>query len=279
MISVFDLIFRNTPAPGTVVQTRAELFAHAYKMDYNRRGVALIINNKKFHHSTGLNDRNGTDVDASALACRFSELGFEPEIRHNQSAKEMKDTISQFATVDHTDADCFACAILSHGEEGTVWGTDRQIKVDDILAPFKGDVCASLTGKPKLFFIQACRGTKFDSGADMNVADAIGFMDEDVAMQTHRIPAEADFLVAYSVVPGFYSWRNSADGSWFVQALSRVLEEHGTELDLLTMMTRVNQKVALQFQSTTSNPNLSGKKQIPCVTSMLTKDVYFIPKS
>ena len=31
----------------------------------------------------------------------------------------------------------------------------------------------------------------------------MGFMDEDdVTMETHKIPSEADFLIAYSVVPG-----------------------------------------------------------------------------
>ena len=28
------------------------------------------------------------------------------------------------------------------------------------------------------------------------------------------LPTEADFLYAYSTVPGYYSWRNSAKGSW-----------------------------------------------------------------
>ena len=28
------------------------------------------------------------------------------------------------------------------------------------------------------------------------------------------LPTEADFLYAYSTVPGYYSWRNSARGSW-----------------------------------------------------------------
>jgi len=28
------------------------------------------------------------------------------------------------------------------------------------------------------------------------------------------LPSEADFLYAYSTVPGYYSWRNSQRGSW-----------------------------------------------------------------
>ena len=55
---------------------------------------------------------------------------------------------------DHSDADCFVCAILSHGEEGEVYGTNGKLKIEKIVGMFKGDVCESLVEKPKIFFIQ-----------------------------------------------------------------------------------------------------------------------------
>jgi hypothetical protein len=55
---------------------------------------------------------------------------------------------------DHSNADCFGLAILSHGDEGIVYGIDCIIKLDTLLAPFKGEKCPTLIGKPKLFFIQ-----------------------------------------------------------------------------------------------------------------------------
>ena len=54
----------------------------------------------------------------------------------------------------------------------------------------------------KLFIWKACRGTKFDEGVDMNVGDVKGFMDVDPQFSLQKIPSEADFLIAYSVVPG-----------------------------------------------------------------------------
>ena len=30
------------------------------------------------------------------------------------------------------------------------------------------------------------------------------------------LPIESDFIYAYSTVPGYYSWRNSRNGSWRV---------------------------------------------------------------
>ena len=64
---------------------------------------------------------------------------------------------------------------------------------------------------------------------------------------------ESDFLMAYSVVPGFFSWRNSLRGSWFIQALCECLDKYARSMDLLKLMTRVNKKVALDFESNTNN--------------------------
>ncbi len=45
-------------------------------------------------------------------------------------------------------------AILSHGADGEVYGTDATIKLQKLIDPLKGDSCKSLAGKPKIFIIQ-----------------------------------------------------------------------------------------------------------------------------
>lgn len=74
---------------------------------------------------------------------------------------------------------------------------------------------------------------------------------------------------------GYYSWRNPGQGSWFVQALCNVLNESGKQLEILQILTRVNYMVATNFVSWSEDPRFSEKKQIPCVVSMLTKELYF----
>lgn len=54
--------------------------------------------------------------------------------------------------MDHSDVDCFGCALLSHGDEGIIYGTDTIMLIDTLLQPVKD--CVTLRGKPKLFFIQ-----------------------------------------------------------------------------------------------------------------------------
>lgn len=62
------------------------------------------------------------------------------------------------AEEDHSDADCIAVIVLTHGEEnGLLVPRDSSIfySVDILWKPFTADKCPTLAGKPKLFFIQA----------------------------------------------------------------------------------------------------------------------------
>jgi len=74
---------------------------------------------------------------------------------------------------------------------------------------------------------------------------------------------------------GYLSWRNSANGSWFIQTLSSVLAKHSQDMDLLTIMTRISKEVGFEFESWADNEFMNEKKQIPCITSMLTKEIRF----
>ncbi|XP_068570326.1 caspase-3-like [Cebidichthys violaceus] len=244
---------------------------YRYKMDYPCMGTCLIINNKNFHSSTNMSARNGTDVDAADAMKTFSKLGYKVNVANDQTTKEMTQLLYKVSKEDHSNSASFACVLLSHGDEGVIYGTDGFEKLEDLTKNFKGDRCRSLVGKPKLFFIQACRGSDLDGGSLVET-DSVD------AQTSERIPVEADFLYAYSTAPGYYSWRNTQNGSWFMQSLCEMLLHFRGELELMQIMTRVNRKVALNFESASNLPGYSGKKQIPCIVSMLTKDFYF-PKN
>jgi len=90
------------------------------------------------------------------------------------------------------------------------------------------------------------------------------------------VPVEADFLYAYSTVPGYYSWRNSTHGSWFMQSLIKVFEENAKHMDILQMLTRVN-AILSTCKSQTNHRVSSNKRQIASIVSMLRKELYFFP--
>ncbi|XP_037687022.1 caspase-3 isoform X2 [Choloepus didactylus] len=237
-------------------------------MDYPEMGLCVIINNKNFHESTGMASRSGTDVDAANLRETFRNLKYEVRNKNDLTREEIMELLCNVSKEDHSKRSSFICVILSHGDEGIIFGTNGPIDLKKLTSFFRGDNCRSLTGKPKLFIIQACRGTELDCGIETDS----GF-DDDMACQ--KIPVEADFLYAYSTAPGYYSWRNSKDGSWFIQSLCAMLKLHAHELELMHILTRVNRKVATEFESYCFDSTFHAKKQIPCIVSMLTKELYF----
>ncbi|KAF7253514.1 Caspase-7 [Varanus komodoensis] len=245
-----------------------------YSMEYEKVGKCIIINNKNFERKTGMGIRNGTDKDAGDLQKCFQNIGFDVAVYNDLSCDDMKETLLRAALENHSNAACFACILLSHGEEGMIYGTDNFMAIKELTAFFRGDRCQSLVGKPKLFFIQACQGSELDDGIQTDSGSSGDTLEMD-ANPNYKIPVEADFLYAYSTVPGYYSWRNPEKGSWFVQSLCSVLKESGKELEILQILTRVNYKVARNYESQSTDPRFSKKKQVPCVVSMLTKELYF----
>ncbi|XP_072296097.1 caspase-3-like [Eucyclogobius newberryi] len=260
------------PAPGSdeAARVQTEADPYRYRADFPGVGLCLLINNKNFKRSTGMGTRNGTDVDAAAVMKTFVNLGYKLIVATDLTVEKMKEKLKSVSQEDHGKYASFVCVILSHGDEGVIYGTDGCEKLDVLTRFFKGDKCRSLVGKPKLFFIQACRGAEFDDGIETDSVDASS------DPSTDRIPVEADFLYAYSTAPGYYAWRNTHNGSWFIQSLCEVLEKH-KDLELMQIMTRVNRRVAYHFESSSDISGFSGKKQIPCIVSMLTKE-FFFPK-
>ncbi|XP_047222076.1 caspase-3a isoform X2 [Girardinichthys multiradiatus] len=237
-----------------------------YSLSFPSIGQCIVINNKNFDRSTGMNQRNGTDVDAGNVCKVFTKLGYKVKIFNDQTTNQMVKILSAASKEDHSNSASFVCVLLSHGDEGVFYGTDGPLQLQTLTSFFRGNRCKSLVGKPKLFFIQACRGTDLDPGVE-----------SDSPEETTKIPVEADFLYAFSTAPGYYSWRNTMSGSWFIQSLCDIIGKYGKELELLHIMTRVNHKVAIEFESVSNEPGFNAMKQIPCIVSMLTKEMYFYP--
>ncbi|NWR11739.1 CASP6 protein, partial [Paradoxornis webbianus] len=255
-----------------------------YQMNHKRRGVALIFNHEYFSWRLMLSDRPGTMADRNNLKRSLTDLGFEVRLSDNLKAEDVMQKIKEASMEDHSDADCFVCVFLSHGEDDHIYAHNDKIKIQEITDMFRGDKCPSLIGKPKIFVIQACRGDKHDDpviahdSTDSSSESPVNKTEVDAAC-VYTLPTGADFIMCYSVAQGYYSYRDTVNGSWYIQDLCETLRNHGSSLDFLDLLTLVNKKVSYRTVGASKNINAIGKKQIPCFTSMLTKKLYFHPKS
>ncbi|XP_076838094.1 caspase-7-like [Brachyhypopomus gauderio] len=211
-----------------------------YAMSSEPRGVCVIISNENFTDAK-LN-RPGSRKDADALEDVFRFLGFEVEVHKDLSAEKMKKLMLKYSKQQH-DGDCWVCCVLSHGNSEGVLGCEGNLcPTEDIFSPFNGKNCPSLLNKPKIFFIQACRGSKKQEKCE--VSDDSG-PTPNTSKKFYTIPEDSDFLFARSTVDGYRAYRCDNEGSWFIQSLCkhlRVGSEGGD--DILTVLTRVNDEVS-----------------------------------
>ncbi|XP_048248457.1 caspase-7-like isoform X2 [Haliotis rufescens] len=449
-----------------------------YTFSSQEKGLAVIINNEEFDLRSKLSDREGAKKDARNLLKIFKHLGFETKYYENLTARQMVHTLQTIAgnkKYDLNQVDCFACAILSHGDNGIflprktqkeesmirhdiICGTDGEVvPTRYLLSIFNDECCPELEGKPRLVFLQACRGDhladpayitvlekkkKVETTRDKSAKDAVdavpGCVDElqkhehekdhehnqeqeeakehehnqeqkdeeehehkqaqkhgedhehnqeqkeakehehkqaqkhgedhehnkgqkdeeehehkqaqkhgedhehnqeqkeakehehkqaqkhgedhehnqeqkDEEEHKHKqeqeheeqgdqnpstsvadqqgkerprylttitpSPIYKDFLVLYAAPPGHFAWRNAREGSWMIQCLTKVmLSEDVFQIPLTSLLRQVSWKMS-RMVSDVKGTQLHEKMSVPCVTSMLTKDVYFKKKN
>ncbi|KAI8482183.1 hypothetical protein Bbelb_400710 [Branchiostoma belcheri] len=281
--------------------TRVKQENDCYKMTSDPRGVALIISNTDF--TDPRRDRPGGAKDLVRLGEICGKLKLQQEIKQNLTAQQIEDVTKDVSKRDHSSYDCFVLFLLSHGTATGVLGTDGQhVSVDSIISSFQA--CTSLVGKPKLFFIQACRGGDRDKGLEQtdSATDEASSTSQTGTEASDRsteataspppptitwvtpvessdagetLPTASDRLVMYATVHGHVSWRNSETGTWLVEALADVITEHADMKELHDMLMMVNAKVA-DFKTQTQEHKY---KQQPEVTHTLRKRLYFFPSS
>ncbi|KAK7475760.1 hypothetical protein BaRGS_00032981, partial [Batillaria attramentaria] len=82
------------------------------------------------------------------------------------------------------------------------------------------------------------------------------------------IPNEADFLVSYATVPGYVSWRNTREGSWFIGKLTELLDNYGHDHEIGDILTGVKLEVGdrstvkLQYKQAPVEMNALRKKLV-----------------
>ncbi|XP_035699598.1 caspase-8-like [Branchiostoma floridae] len=210
---------------------------NTYRMSHKPRGTAVIINSIHFEDMA---TRDGAEGDTGRLQEAFESLGFTVmtfiDLDHSKMVATMKDQ----GNADHSNYDCFACCIMSHGTTGKVFSSDDVgIDICEIMKPFHANKCPSLKGKPKLFFIQACQGEKIQ-GKESTEGDLDATPGDDVPL--NFICNEADFFLGLSTVPGHISKRGQ-DGAPYVFHLAKLLKDFGPTHDLSAIMAMVCDKM------------------------------------
>uniref|UniRef100_A0A8C9A987 Caspase-8 n=1 Tax=Prolemur simus TaxID=1328070 RepID=A0A8C9A987_PROSS len=213
------------------------------------------------------------ELSRDALSKTFNELHFEVVHFEDSTAKEIHEVLKVYQSMDHNNKDCFICCILSHGDKGIIYGTDgEEVSIYELTSYFTGSNCPSLAGKPKVFFIQACQGDNYQKGipVETDSEQKEAYLEMDVSLQKRYIPDEADFLLGMATVNNCVSYRNPAEGTWYIQSLCQSLRERCPRGDdILTILTEVNYEVS------NKDDRKHMGKQMPQPSFTLRKKLFF----
>lgn len=182
--------------------------------------------------------------------------------------------------------------ILHHDLFSYLSATDNKYPLQMLWEQFTDIKCPTLKNKPRIFLISACQGKDLDTGFKMCKEpvksynspirrierDIIPFAttyheppQQKVELHRNKILPQKDFLIVYSAMAGFLSYRDMLKGTWFISAFCDVLEKRTEQMDLQNMLTSINRKVAYDYED-------EELKQMPCIVTMLTKLILFKKK-
>lgn len=237
-----------------------------YEMDSTKHGagVALIISNK-FEKSS--QERKGGEIDESNFIQIFLYLGYRPVLCRDLTQDDINNT---FANLDSKlkewspkgSHDSFVCCILSHGKEGKVQGSDGKL-VEIAEIERKAGSSTLLENKPKMFFIQACRGNHPGTIASDDLsADAVG-------------SNTAHIYICYATVYGHKAYRDENKGSLFVSEVCRILYKFAKS-------TRLDDEFQKRLNTSVSSFKLPVDKdrviQQPSCSHQLQKSIHFFSR-
>lgn len=280
--------------PSMVTVRRAEKIttgSQIYKLTDNPRGICLIFNNRTFPSMPG-KDRPGSELDLQRMQILFEEFKFQVHTFVDQPSYMILGLLDTFAHEEVVDGhQAFVVILMSHGELNHIYGNDyNQVKLQDIFEKFNNANCPKLRERPKMFFIQACRGDQPDNGTvgrnpitecfgdDGVQSDAGVFVGRShsgsgdaMKPQERRISSWSDMYIAYAVVEGYESLRDLNTGSWFMKAVFDVMAHKAHNQDLDTLMEYVSERVL-------ERARVDGQRQCPEVKKIgWRKKLFFNP--
>ncbi|NXQ32204.1 CASP2 protein, partial [Alaudala cheleensis] len=258
----------------------------AYKLTSEPRGLALILSNVRFSSERDLEYRAGGDVDCASLEMLFKHLGYRVTVLCDQTAQEMQNALERFSKLqDHRDVDSCIIALLSHGVEGGVYGSDgKLLELQEAFRLFDNANCPNLQNKPKMFFIQACRGDELDRGVDQRDgkgwSDSPGCEESDANKEESlklRLPTCSDMICGYACLKaGTAAMRNTKRGSWYVEALTSVFAEDSRHTHVADMLVKVNRLIK-QREGYAPGTEFHRCKEMSEYSSTLCRDLYLFP--
>ena len=151
----------------------------------------------------------------------------------------------------------FILTYSGHGGDGFIYSEDEKrvniSKIVEALTPNSGN--DSLTGIPRLFFFDTCRGDLYDQGITARGG---------VENWQSKVPSTGDVLVAYATTAGYKAFEQVGGGLWTRILAKKLVTSSKSIYDTLT---EVNEELIAKIRAmqgpTFQQPELVGRLNKP----------------
>ena len=211
----------------------------------------------------------------------FPNLGFDVNIHENLTGQGMIKKAESYSKMEHKGVLFFI--ILSHGlsvdGRHAVTGTDgKSVKIDKLESFFHTTNCNSLHGKPRIFMIDACRGSQTEkvfkpepkgtkkSSSSPARAEPEGHSEGDSAKFLTAAPEgdSVNFMLIHASTHGKAAFTDKNKGSRLTQAFVEVMND--PKGDPNEPLTKIIKKVTKRVQE------FSKGEQIVAMETRMTRD-------
>ncbi|KAK3853062.1 hypothetical protein Pcinc_040380 [Petrolisthes cinctipes] len=203
-----------------------------YSVRSSPRGVVHVFN-YKFDGQGKKWEREGAEHDSTNLRGIFTLMGYEVKVHENLSNEDTREMMKSIRNGKRLkDVDALIFFFLSHGKDPYTFYTNDKIEMNlfNIRYMFTDRRCPAMSSKPKIFFMNYCRG----EGQELERRE--------VDTSSHDTPN--DMVTVHAAAEGIMAYRTSARGTHFVEYLCQVLRSYSRSHELREIYNMVRDEMS-----------------------------------
>ena len=211
-----------------------ELLQLAVDRRHAANGLAIIVGNERsmVHKARAL---PGVKKDLEAMKATFETLRFATFPLFNPTSERIKDAVKAAANFIKFPL-CYkriAFVFAGHGDEGVIYTHTGPVELGrDVYGPLQPRNARLLGNMPKLFFIDACRGSEDDEGVRIVSRG-----------NDYRMSSFGNNLMAYSTLQSMKCFeREGGGGLWTQRVATQLCTDERSILEVLTEVNRILEK-------------------------------------
>ncbi len=225
-----------------------------------RQGLCVIINNIEFQNFDHI---ECGDTDAKRLQVLFTMLDFEVAVHNNLTAAQIIAKVKFYSQETHKGI--FVLALLSHGKEDVIAGSDDQlVEIKQLAEFFYASNCPTLIDIPKIFIIDACRGGATETLHSINstCCTKSSLADESsLSIKYNEVSNTGDFVFVFGTTYGHKAYFHEEEGSTFTKAFCKIVTKAHPDLSFHQILLNVNQTLAKEKAKQTVEVVYRGMKK------------------